>query len=60
MNDEKKDAHNAQIEGSFVIYDPDHLAYQKLCLCTYLLELPQNELPRGAIKPEDIERYEEK
>ena len=47
MNNEKKGAHNAKIEDSFVIYDPDNLAYQKLHLCTYLLELPENELSRG-------------
>jgi hypothetical protein len=31
------------IEESFVIYDPDNLPYEKLCICEHLRDLPDLE-----------------
>ena len=44
MKNEEQEISKTNSEESIVIYDPDNLPYEKLCICEYLRELPDLEV----------------
>ena len=52
MDKEEKGQPSEPIEHTFVIYDPERSAYERLQLCTYLNELPE-------LTEADVEKYKD-